>query len=372
MRKIPIAKPFYNERIEEAVVNVLRSGRLVCGPVVAEFERLLADYIGARHVVAVSSGTAALHLALLANGIQPGDEVITTPFTFASSVNAIIYCGGIPVFADIDPETYNIDPDRIEERITPRTVGIEAVHLYGHPAEMDAINEIAQRHGLWVVEDAAQGIGAEYRGRKVGSAGNLTCFSTYCTKNLHSGEGGFIACHEDSMAEKLRMMRNIGQDGKYNHVMLGYNYRMTEIQAAIGREQVPLIEEFTRNRRNNARRLNEALRAIDGITTPYEASYVRHAYHQYAILVDETKLGFNRDELARRLSRHGIETAVHYPVPVYAQPYFRERFGRSLTPAQGYPITERVCSRILSLPVHPALSDEDMDYMVEVLHNVMA
>lgn len=343
----------------------------MCGPVVAEFERLLAGYIGARHVVAVSSGTAALHLAIVASGIKPGDEVITTPFTFASSVNAILYCGGIPVFADIDPKTYNIDPASIEGRITPRTVGIETVHLYGHPAEMNAINEIARRHGLWVVEDAAQGIGAVYHDMKLGNTGNLTCFSTYCTKNLHSGEGGFIACNEDSIAEKLRMLRNIGQSGKYNHVMLGYNYRMTEIQAAIGREQVPLIEEFTRSRRDNARRLNEALRGIDGITTPYEASYVRHSYHQYVILVDQTKLGFDRDELACRLSRRGIETAVHYPVPVYAQPYFMERFGPRPAPAQEYPVTERVCSSILSLPVHPGLSEEDMDFMVEALHEAL-
>lgn len=365
---IQLAIPYHSRKIEEAVISVLRSGRLISGPVVADFEAKVADYLGVKHVITVSSGTAALHLAFMVLGVGPGDEIITTPFSFVSSVNAILYCGATPVFADIDPHTFNIDPKQLEALITPRTVGIEPVHLYGQPAEMDEILSIARRHNLFVVEDAAQSIGAIYKGRKIGSIGDLSCFSTYCTKNLHTMEGGFITTNDDELARKLRIMRNVGQDGKYNHVMPGYNYRMTEVQAAIGREQLPLIEDFTQKRIQNATFLSEGLADLPGIITPYFPPYVRHAFHQYTIRVIEEEAGISRDELAQTLKAAGIETAVHYPRPIYEQPYYA---GHRPSASCICPTTERVRDEILSLPVHPALSAADLTYIVETIREII-
>lgn len=363
-RRVPIAKPYHSSDIEEAVLAALRSGMLIQGRVVEEFEARLADYLGAKHVIAVGSGTAALHLAFLALGVGPGDEVITTPFSFASSAYAILYCGATPVFADIDPRTFNIDPASIEERITPRTVGIEPVHLYGQPAEMDAIRAIAVRHGLFIVEDAAQAIGAEYRGRKIGTIGDVTCFSTYATKNLHTMEGGFVTTASDDTAAKIRRLRNIGQERKYHHTMIGFNYRMTEVAAAIGRAQVGLIDEFSRARRENAAYLTAALSSLPGVTPPYVAPHVTCVFHQYTVSIDEERTGRTRDEIAAAMKAVGVETGVHYPEPIYAQPALRDRFG---TQAALCPVTEQAYRRVLSLPVHPALTKDDLDHVVSAL-----
>ncbi|MFZ5925099.1 MAG: DegT/DnrJ/EryC1/StrS family aminotransferase, partial [Bacillota bacterium] len=314
-RRVPMARPYHSREIEEAVLAVLRSGMLIQGRVVEDFEARLAEYIGCKHVISVSSGTAALHLAFLALGVGPGDEVITTPFSFAATANAIVFCGATPVFADIDPRTFNIDPSSIEERITPRTVGIEPVHLYGQPAEMDAILALARKHGLFVVEDAAQAIGADYRGKKVGTMGDVTCFSTYSTKNLHTMEGGFLATGDDELATRVRRLRNIGQESKYYHTMVGYNYRMTEVAAAIGREQVRLIDEFSRVRRKNAKFLTDSIShlGLTGFIPPYIMPHATHVFHQYTVLVDEEKAGRTRDEIASALRSAGVETGVHYP-----------------------------------------------------------
>ena len=363
-RRVPMAKPYHSPEMEEAVLAALRSGMLIQGRVVEEFEARLADYLGAKHVIAVGSGTAALHLAFLALGIGPGDEVITTPFSFASSAYAILYCGATPVFADIDPRTFNIDPASIEERITPRTVGIEPVHLYGQPAEMDAIRSIAGRHGLSIVEDAAQAIGAEYRRSKIGTIGDVTCFSTYATKNLHTMEGGFVTTASDDLAAKIRRLRNIGQERKYHHTMVGFNYRMTEVAAAIGGTQVAFIDGFSHARRENASYLTAALSAIQGITPPYVGPHVTHVFHQFTVTVDEEEAGRTRDEIAEALRAVGVETGVHYPEPIYAQPALAERFSAA---AASCPMTERAYRRVLSLPVHPALTKDDLDHVISAL-----
>lgn len=363
-RKVSMAKPYHGPEIEEAVLQVLRSGMLIQGRMVEEFETGLANYLGATHVVAVGSGTAALHLAFLALGVGPGDEVITTPFSFASSAYAIMYCGATPVFADIDPRTFNIDPASIEERITPRTVGIEPVHLYGQPAEMDAIRDIAARHGLFIVEDAAQAIGAEYRGRKIGTIGDVTCFSTYATKNLHTMEGGFIATEDRDLATKIRRLRNIGQESKYRHTLVGFNYRMTEVAAAVGRAQLGLIDEFSRIRRQNAAYLTGAISSLPGVTPPYVPPYVSSVFHQYTVSIDESTLGRSRDEIAALMKAAGVETGIHYPEPIYSQPALRERFGAQ---AALCPATERAYRQVLSLPVHPGLTKDDLDHVVRAL-----
>ncbi|HOB88931.1 MAG TPA: DegT/DnrJ/EryC1/StrS family aminotransferase [Bacillota bacterium] len=362
--RVRMASPYHSTELEEAVISVLRSGRLIQGEKVMEFENALAEYLGCKHVIAVSSGTAALHLAFMALGVRPGDEVITTPFSFASSANAILYCGGTPVFVDIDPETFNIDPDLIEQSITPRTVGIEPVHLYGQPAEMDKIKAIADKYGLFIVEDAAQAIGAKYRGKKIGTIGDIACFSTYTTKNLHTMEGGFLTTSDDDLALRLRRLRNIGQESKYNHTLIGYNYRMTEVAAVIGIEQVKLIDEFSETRRSNAAYITDGLSALKdrGIMTPYVAPHIDHVFHQYTVSIDANKAGMTRDDLALKLRDSGIETGIHYPVPIYDQPCFRAQFGSF---RETCPVTEEACASVLSLPVHTGLSGEDLDHIIK-------
>jgi dTDP-4-amino-4,6-dideoxygalactose transaminase len=358
-----MASPYHSPEIEDAVMSVLQSGRLIQGQKVMDFENALADYLGCKHVIAVSSGTAALHLAFLALGVGPGDEVITTPFSFASSANAILYCGATPVFVDIDPKTFNIDPALIEQSITSRTVGIEPVHLYGQPAEMDEIEAIAKKHSLFIVEDAAQAIGAKYRGRKIGTIGDITCFSTYTTKNLHTMEGGFLTTSDDDIAVRLRRLRNIGQKSKYNHTLIGYNYRMTEVAAVIGIEQVGLIDKFSDIRRDNAAYITEKLSALEGrgINTPYVAPHSDHVFHQYTVSIDANKAGFTRDDLADALKTFGVETGMHYPIPIYAQPCFQGRFSSSRRSCR---VTEMACASVLSLPVHPGLTEEDLQHVV--------
>jgi dTDP-4-amino-4,6-dideoxygalactose transaminase len=359
-----MASPYHSPDIENAVISVLQSGRLIQGQKVTDFENALAKYLGCKHVIAVSSGTTALHLAFLALGVKPGDEVITTPFSFVSSANAILYCGATPVFVDIDPKTFNINPSLVEQSITPRTVGIEPVHLYGQPAEMDAIEAIAKKHGLFIVEDAAQAIGAEYKSRKIGTIGDITCFSTYTTKNLHTMEGGLLATSDDEIAERLRRLRNIGQERKYNHTLIGYNYRMTEVAAAIGIEQVELIDSFSDLRRANAAYVTRELRPLEreGITLPYVAPHSKHVFHQYTVMIDANKTGLTRDALASTLKTFGVETGMHYPSPIYAQPCFEGRFDSF---RQSCPVTEEACNSVLSLPIHPGLIEKDLEHIVE-------
>jgi perosamine synthetase len=354
---IPMARPVIGDEEIAAVVAVLRSGHLVQGRVVAEFEAEFARYIGTQHAIAVSSGTAALHLALLAHGIGPGDEVITTPFSFIATANAVLYTGARPVFADICPDTFNLDPARIAERITPRTRAILPVHLYGHPADMAAIEKIAARHGLALIEDAAQAHGAAIEGRKVGTFGT-GCFSLYATKNITTGEGGIITTNDSALAERLRMLRDHGQRVRYEHEILGYNFRLTDLQAALGLAQLHRIEELTRQRIANAAYLSRRLAGI--VATPTIRPGCRHVYHQYTV-----RIPTGRDALARALGAAGIATGIHYPLPIHHQKLYRE-----LGYHDSLPIAEQASREVLSLPVHPALTPEELDRIASTLERL--
>jgi len=368
MSKIPICKPYHDEEIESNVIRVLRSGRLVSGPEVEAFERELANYIGCKHVICVNSGTAALHLAFEVLEVK-GKKVVTSPFSFAATANSILYAGGTPVFVDIDLETYNLDVKAVRESIDEDVVAIEPVDLFGHPAELDEILKIAGEKELKVVEDAAQAIGAEYKGVKIGSISDITCFSTYATKNLHTGEGGFLTTNDDETARRLRILRNQGQDGKYNHVALGYNYRMTEIQAAIGRVQLKKIEELTEARIKNAEYLTKGLKQVDGLILPKAKPYVRHVYNQYAIRIDSEKLGYVRDQIVKEIINQGVEAAIHYPKIIPLQPYYKAKFHFK----EGcFPAAEEASKTIFSIPVHPFLTTEQLDKIIDAVEKAVS
>jgi len=367
--KVRIAQPYHDRDIEDSVLSVLRSGRLVSGPMVESFEEAIAEYIGVRNVVAVNSGTAALHLSLLSLDFSKGREVITTPFSFVATANTIIQSGGTPVFVDINPETYNIDPRQIEKAVTSKTVAIEPVHVFGEPAEMKHIHEIAERHNLLLVEDAAEAIGAEYDGKKIGDTDEFACFSTYATKNLHTGEGGFITTNNDEAAATFRILLSQGQRSKYLHVKLGYNYRMTEIAAAIGKAQIKKLDGFTNKRIENANRLTREISDLPVLTPQKVPPNVKHVYYQYTVALNEEEAGIRREELQRRLSAAGIETDVHWPTPIHLQPWYRETFG--FKPGM-FPHAERLARTVLSLPIHPALTEEQVEHVSKNLHAALS
>jgi perosamine synthetase len=347
---IPIAKPLIGEEEKRAVIAVLESGQLAQGPRVREFEEQFAALCGVRHAVGTSSGTTALMTALLAHSVGPGDEVITTPFTFIASANSILFTGAKPVFVDIDESSYNIDPALIEERITPRTRAILPVHLYGNPCDMDSIMEIAERHGLLVVEDAAQAHGASIRGRKVGSYGT-GCFSFYPTKNITTAEGGMLTTNDDQIAERARLLRHHGQSELYYHEELGFNFRMTELQAALGLVQLERLAEWTEKRIANAAYLTEHL---TNVIAPRVREGYMHVYHQYTIRVQG-----DRDAALRKLEEGGVGARVYYPLPVHRQPLY-ERLGYK----DSLPVAESMSQEVLSIPVYPALTQEEMDKIV--------
>lgn len=356
--KVSIAKPIIGEEEIENVVEVLKSGMIAQGPKVAEFEEKFAEWVGAKYAIATNSGTAALHVALLAAGIGPGDEVITTPFTFIASGNAIVYTGATPIFADIDLETYTLDPDTIEDLITDKTKAILPVQLYGQAADMDKIREIAKEHDLLVIEDAAQAHGAMYNDETVGSMGDMACFSFYPTKNMTTSEGGMITTNDDELAEKARVFRAHGSNIKYKHDEIGYNFRSSDIAAAIGLAQLDKIDGFNDQRIANAAYLNEGLKDIDGIVTPVSPENRKHVYHQYTIRVTKG----NRDDWVKILTEKGIGTGIHYPIPLYNQPIYKELgFGGSS------PNAEIAADSVISLPVHPSLSKEDLDLVIEAV-----
>jgi dTDP-4-amino-4,6-dideoxygalactose transaminase len=334
--------------IDAAIAGVLESSQFVLGAEVTAFEEEFAAHCGTSECIALNSGTSALHLALLAAGVGPGDEVITVPFTFIASVAAIGYVGARPVLLDIDPSSFTIDPDAIENAITPRTRAILPVHLYGQPADMDPIMEVARRHGLVVIEDAAQAHGAKYKGVPVGGIGDLGCFSFYPGKNLGAyGEGGAVTTGNVEFASTIRMLRDWGQDRKYHHVLRGFNYRMEGFQGAILRVKLRHLEHWTEARRACAARYNELL-ADSRVETPKEMPWARHVYHVY------TLRSHYRDGLQSALHAEGIQTGIHYPVPVHLQPAYADLgYGRG-----AFPNAEQAASQVLSLPLYPELSPE--------------
>lgn len=352
---IPIAWVELSDAEIEAAAAVLRSGRLVQGPQTEAFERRFAEVVGAKHAIATSSGTAALHVAYMAL-LEPGSDVLVPTFSHISTASMVHFAGCRPVLCDIDPRTFTLDLDDAERRLTPNTRAIVGVHLFGNACAIDEVLKFARAHGLRVVWDAAQAHGTRYRGRDVGSFPDLVCYSFYPTKNLFVGEGGMITTNDDELAERCRLLRSHGQTRKYEHPVLGFNYRLTEVEAAIGLKQLERLDERVRRRRENAAFLTERLSRLDGIQTPYVPEGVEHSYHQYSILVDPETLGRTRDELARALHEQGVGTGVHYPRPIHKQPAFERLLGE-----QHLPVSERVAERILSLPVHPALTRDDLE-----------
>ncbi|HEY4360228.1 MAG TPA: DegT/DnrJ/EryC1/StrS family aminotransferase [Bryobacteraceae bacterium] len=331
--------------IDQAVSRTFESTQFILGKEVAAFEEEFAAYHGAQLGIGTNSGTSALHLALLAAGVGPGDEVITTPFTFVATTAAIYYAGARPVFVDVDPSTYCIDETKIAAAITPRTKAILPVHLFGHPANMDPILEIARRHGLVVIEDACQAHAAEYKGRRVGGLGDMSCFSFYPGKSLGAyGEGGCVLTNNPELARTVRLLRNWGEESRYHHVMRGYNYRMEGLHGAILRVKLRHLEAWTEARRARASAYQHALKGCVA-KYPAEAAWARQSFSVYAIEAE------HRDRLQQFLTRREIQTAIHYPEPVHLmQPYRDPEF-----PAGSFPEAERIATRILSLPIYPEL-----------------
>jgi dTDP-4-amino-4,6-dideoxygalactose transaminase len=363
LKNIPIASPQMGEEERQAVLAVLDSGQLAQGPVVERFEREFARWCSVPHAVAVASGTAALHLLMLAHGLKEGDEVITTPFTFIASANSVVYTGARPVFVDIEPDTFALDPARVEAAITPRTRAILTVDLYGHASDIGELKAIADRRGLLLLEDACQAHGATIDGVKTGALGVGATFSFYPTKNITTGEGGMVTTPDAEIAKRVRLLREHGADHRYHHEIVGYNFRMTEMAAAIGTAQLPKLDGFNAARRKNARALTEGLKGIAGLRTPVERQGFEHVYHQYTVVVER-----NRDALQSRLRELGVGTAVHYPIPVHRQPaYLRLGYGGT-----SLPVAERTAAEVLSLPVHPALSEADVDRIVDSVRSALA
>lgn len=372
---IPYGRQYIDDEDIQAVVEVLRSDFLTTGPVIPEFEKLFAEYVGAKYAVAVSNGTAALHIACIAAGIGEGDEVITTPITFAASSNCVLYCGGKTVFADIDPVTYNLDPEDVERKITPKTRAIIPVHYTGQPCDMDRIHQIAEKHNLMVIEDAAHAVGAVYKGRRIGGLSDMTAFSFHPVKHITTGEGGMVTTNDEELYQKLVLARTHGitRDEKllqqnhgpwyYEQLSLGYNYRMTDIQAALGISQLSKVERFLERRYELVKRYDEAFGGIREIGRPLQSPDVQSAWHLYVIRVDK-KI---RRNVFEALRADGIGVNVHY-IPVYTFPYYR---------ANGYDNTccekaEELYGQIISLPLYYSLTDEQQDYVIEKVKNLVA
>lgn len=350
---VPAARPVIGEDEIEAAVRVLRSGSVVQGPEVAGFEAEFSDLVGGRHCVAVNSGTSALQLGLMALGIGRGDEVIVPSFSFAATANAVRLVGAEPVFADIEPATFCVDPAAVEALISPRTVALLPVHLYGHPAAMDDLVRIAELHGLAVVEDAAQAHAATLHGRPVGSFGAIGCFSFYPTKNMHSLEGGMVTTPDPAVARTLRMLRNQGMEQRYANEIVGANMRLTDVAAAIGRVQLGKLAAWTETRRTNAEVLTEQLTRV---VPPTEAPGARHVYHQYTVRASR-----KRDALQEHLTANGVGSAVFYPTPIHRlKPYAENR-------SWDLPETDRAAAEVLSLPVHPLVTADDLERVVQAV-----
>jgi len=349
---IPISKPQIGKEEEEAVLEVLRSGMLAQGEKVAQFEREFAGYTGTKEAIAVSSGTAALQLSLLACGIKEGDEVITTPFTFYATASTILMCGARPVFVDIEADTFNIDPEKVKEAITERTKAIVPVHLYGQTATMDRLLEIAHGKDIAVIEDACQAHGAEFKGKRAGALSGIGCFSFYATKNMITGEGGMVTVDDPEIADRLRLLRSHGQVSRYDHVSMGFNLRMTNLSAAIGIEQLKKLPGFSDRRRANAKQLDEGLREF--VQVPVVAPHRKHVYHQYTIRVPKDRRG----KVMEHLKEKGIGAVIYYPKLICEYSSMKEFSGE-------FPVAQEAREVVFSLPVHPGVSQDDVVTIVK-------
>src|SRR6202140_4805119 len=382
---IPIRKtllPYGRQSIGEddiqAVVDVLRSDWLTTGPKVGEFEEAFAGWVGAKHAVSFSSGTAALHGAAFAAGLKPGDEAITTPLTFAATANCVLYQGATPVFADVSADTLNLDPEKVAARITPRTRAILPVDYAGHPADLDSILELAARDGLVVIEDACHALGAEYRGRSTGSIADLTVFSFHPVKHVATGEGGMVTTGRADCAEALRRFRNHGISSdarqrqaegqwRYEMVLLGFNYRLTDIACALGLSQLKKLEANLLRRREIAARYAAAFRDLAGVMLPAVRAGVNPAWHLYPIRFNLEKLSANRAQVFRALRAENIGVNVHY-IPVHCHPYYRDRFGYR---GGEYPVAEDAYERLISLPMFHGMSDQDGGDVIRGLSKIV-
>ena len=370
---IPYGRQIIDDDDIQAVVDVLKSDYLPTGPKIAEFEQSVSDYVGAKYAVAVSNGTAALHAACFAAGIGEGDEVITTPITFAASANCVLYCGGKPVFADIDPQTYNIDAEDIKRKITARTKAVIPVHLAGQPCDMDAIHKIAEEYHLMVIEDGAHALGSVYKGKKIGALSDMTTFSFHPVKPITTGEGGMVVTDDEELYQRLMLFRSHGitrdaslltEDGGpwfYQQLELGYNYRITDIQCALGCSQMKKLQRFIGRRRELAARYDEALKDCPHLLLPYQLPQTESGYHLYIIQVTDC----DRRQVFEELRAKGVGVNVHY-IPVYYHPYYREH---------GYgdvccPHAEQLYQRMMSIPLHAGMTDAQQDYVIQCIKEI--
>ncbi|OGE42652.1 UDP-4-amino-4,6-dideoxy-N-acetyl-beta-L-altrosamine transaminase [Candidatus Daviesbacteria bacterium RIFCSPLOWO2_01_FULL_39_12] len=377
---LPIATAVFGKEEEREVIETLRSGWITLGPRTKKFEEDLAKYVGVRYAIATSSCSAALHLAMLAIGIKKGDEVITTPFTFAATAHAIIHCGGKPVFVDIDPQTFNIDPKKIEKKITAKTKAILPVDYGGQPVDLDAICQIAKKHNLYVVEDAAHTIGAKYKGKNIGPIADLTCFSFHPVKNMTTGDGGAVVTNNKKLAEKIMVLRVNGMDkeswkrntssGTWDYAIVsdGYKYHMNDIQAALGIQQIKKLEKFRKIREKLANVYDEYLADYKEVQIPKRVLGITHAHNIYGILVDTTNLKITRNEIMERLKEYNIGSIVYFR-PLHLQPYFQKTFGYK---TGDFPNAEYVFDRLICLPLYPGMGKSDVLFVVKVLKSIIS
>ena len=370
---IPYGRQWIEEDDIEAVVEVLKSDFLTTGPKIAEFEKKVAEYTGAKYAVAVSNGTAALHIACLAAGITKGDEVITSPITFAASANCTLYCGGKPVFADIDKDTYNISPQSIREKITEHTKAIIPVHYTGQPCEMDEIHAIAKEHHLLVIEDGAHALGASYKGKKVGSMSDMTIFSFHPVKHITTGEGGMVLTNNEELYQKLQYFRTHGitrdaslmekNEGAwyYEQIDLGYNYRITDFQSALGISQLKKLNQFVARRKEIAKKYDEAFSKLSWIVTPYQSEHCDSSWHLYVIKLK----GADRKKVFDKLRENGIGVNVHY-IPVYHHPYYQKHGNQDVYCEHA----EELYANCISIPMYPGLTDDELDYVIEKIKEI--
>jgi len=365
---IPINAPQIGEEEIEAVVKVMKSGVLThglgAGPMVTKFENAFAKFVKAKHAIAVNAGTAALHLAIVGAGIKRGDEVILPSFTFVATAEMIVMAGAKPVFVDLNPETYNISPEKIEKAVTKKVKAIMSVDLYGLPADMQQIREIAEKHEIAVIEDSCQAHGASYKGKPPGAFADTACWSFYASKNMTTGEGGMITTNNDEVAEKMRFMRSHGEKEKYKSLMLGHNYHMTEIHAAIGYIQLKKLPKFLAKRRENSKRLSAKLRKTESLKLPKEPKGYKHSWYLYTVKLKGAKRK-KRDKAVEALKQKGIGAEVYYTNPIHRMPYYR-KFGKYRLQE-----TEKAAKQVFSLPVHPGVTSKQIDFIGEtVLHSI--